>query len=157
MHRTFSLQNLSIDGSRQLINANILQFLDLIDLITKKKFYIKRKDCLFKYSTSEKFTGEYWIDGKKIYCQTIKGDGGNTTTTRYISCNITGLSEIVKFEGLCYCNGDARIVSLPFADGTSNLVITFLYENDTKRIAIYPQTRLLNRYWITIYYTKTTD
>lgn len=28
---------------------------------------IEKKDIYFKYSTEEKFTGEYWIDGKKIY------------------------------------------------------------------------------------------
>lgn len=28
---------------------------------------IEKKDTYFKYSTEEQFTGEYWIDGKKIY------------------------------------------------------------------------------------------
>lgn len=28
---------------------------------------IEKKDIYFKYSTEEQFTGEYWIDGKKIY------------------------------------------------------------------------------------------
>ena len=158
MHRTYSPRNLSIDGSRQLINAIRLQFLDLEDLITKGKCYIKRKDCLFKYSTSEKFTGEYWLDGKKIYCQTLKGDGNNSyNTTVYIPFNPSNLNEIIKLEGLCYCGTDNRIVSLPYPDGQNSYVINYLYEVDNKRFSIYTQTRSLNRIYITVYYTKTTD
>lgn len=33
---------------------------------------LDRKDTFFQYSTEEQFTGEYWVDGKKIYCKTIK-------------------------------------------------------------------------------------
>ena len=32
---------------------------------------VRKKDVYFKYSTEEQFTGEYWIDGKKIYCKVI--------------------------------------------------------------------------------------
>ena len=32
---------------------------------------LDRKDTFFQFSTEEQFTGEYWIDGKKIYTKTI--------------------------------------------------------------------------------------
>lgn len=34
---------------------------------------LQRKNTFFRYSVDEQFTGEYWIDGKKIYCKTIVG------------------------------------------------------------------------------------
>ena len=96
MHRTSSLQSWYIDGSRQLINAIILKFLDLEDLIAKGKCYIKRKDCLFKYSTSEKFTGEYWLDGKKIYVKTLEI---NEQSQKH---GLKNVSTIVGFEAFKY-------------------------------------------------------
>ena len=127
------------------------------DLIVKKVNDKAKPVDYFQYSTSEQFTGHYWIDGKKIYCQTLKDDGNNVATARTISWNPSKLNEIVKFEGLAYNTSDNRIVSLPFADNASNLTISFLYETDNKRFVIYPNARLLNRFWITVYYTKTTD
>ena len=35
------------------------------------KVYVKQKDVYFKYSTDEQWTGEYWLDGKKIYCKVV--------------------------------------------------------------------------------------
>lgn len=32
---------------------------------------LQRKDTYIKYSMEEQFTGEYWIDGKKIYTKTL--------------------------------------------------------------------------------------
>ena len=37
----------------------------LFDLITGLR--LRKKNIHFQYSTKEQFTGEYWIDGKKIY------------------------------------------------------------------------------------------
>lgn len=29
--------------------------------------FVRKKDVYLKYSTNEQWTGEYWIDGHKIY------------------------------------------------------------------------------------------
>ena len=39
--------------------------IQLFDLITGLR--LRKKNVYFQYSTEEQFTGEYWIDGKKIY------------------------------------------------------------------------------------------
>lgn len=123
----------------------------------KSGLRLQRKDMYFQFSTSEQFTGMYWIDGKKIYCMTLKTDGNDkTNTTVYLSFNPTSLNEIIHIEGLCYCGADNRIVELNFPDTTANNIIKYLYEADNKRFAVYTRARSLNRLWITVYYTKTT-
>ncbi len=110
-----------------------------------------------KYSYSEHWTGQYWVDGKKIYAQTVKGDGGNkTNTTTYVAFNPSNLDQVIYTDGQCYCYTDTRVIPLNYADHDSNLSIAYLYEMDNKRFAVYNKGRNLNRFWITIYYTKTT-
>lgn len=53
-----------------------MNFLQLKDSVLGK-IYIKKKDVYFKYSTSEQWTGEYWIDGKKIYTKVVAIPGFN--------------------------------------------------------------------------------
>ena len=38
---------------------------------------INRKDVCFKFSTEEQWTGDYWIDGKKIYAKVIQSTKAN--------------------------------------------------------------------------------
>ena len=63
------------------------------------KIYIKKKDVYFKYSANEQWTGEYWLDGKKIYTKTIyqkigtSGDSGTITIPHNIQ-NIGDFSAI---------------------------------------------------------------
>lgn len=38
---------------------------------------LQKKDSYFKYSLDEQFTGEYWIDRKKIYKKTIFIESNN--------------------------------------------------------------------------------
>lgn len=63
------------------------------------KIYIKKKGVYFKYSANEQWTGEYWIDGKKIYTKTIyqkigtSGDSGTITIPHNIQ-NIGDFSAI---------------------------------------------------------------
>ena len=47
------------------------------------KVYVKQKDVYFKYSTDEQWTGEYWLDGKKIYTKTIYQKKGGICTWIY--------------------------------------------------------------------------
>lgn len=48
---------------------------------------IRRQDILRRFSTSEQFTGDYWVDGKKIYQRTwaIGTQSGNSTATISLS------------------------------------------------------------------------
>ena len=55
-----------------------------VDLFNRK---IRHTDVHFQYSEEEKFTGQYWIDGKKIYQRTwvIGAQGGGAVV--YIQLN----------------------------------------------------------------------
>ena len=48
---------------------------------------IRRQDILRRFSTSEQFTGDYWVDGKKIYQRTwsVGARSGNSTATISLS------------------------------------------------------------------------
>lgn len=37
--------------------------------------FLRKKDVYFKYSIEEQWTGEYWLDGKKIYSKVIQSTG----------------------------------------------------------------------------------
>lgn len=55
------------------------------------------------YSTSEQFTGQYWIDGKKIYRRVFSVTPTHTTSTNYelyrYTLSNSGIEEIVNIGG----------------------------------------------------------
>ncbi len=60
---------------------------------------VRKKDVYFKYSTEEQWTGEYWIDGKKIYTKVIKATGVlSKAETSNIKHDIINLSEFVDYD-----------------------------------------------------------
>lgn len=83
----------------------------LFDLISGTR--LRKKNVYSQYSTEEQFTGEYWIDGKKIYTKTIQ-----STINLFASGNVAhGISNIGTYRtydmnnsfwainGVCYCLG----------------------------------------------------
>ena len=56
---------------------------------------IEKKDIYFKYSTEEQFTGEYWIDGKKIYQKSY--NLGTINAFRKIE-NIANFDRNIRYE-----------------------------------------------------------
>lgn len=108
------------------------------------------------YSTNERWTGDYWIDGKKIYCKVLKGDGGNkaySNAAYYLNFN-ENFNEIIFFKTIAYTDSDQRILNLPYADAISEACISVLFELPNKRFAIWSRRRAINRCWIIVYYTK---
>ena len=61
-----------------------------------KNMFLRKKDVYFKYSTEEQFTGEYWIDGKKIYCKVVSVSG--FTKDKYVAHNISNLHRILSCD-----------------------------------------------------------
>ena len=56
---------------------------------------IEKKDIYFKYSTEEQFTGEYWIDGKKIYVKSY--NLGTINAFKKIE-NIANFDRNIRYE-----------------------------------------------------------
>ena len=58
---------------------------------------LRKKNVYFQYSTSEQFTGEYWVDGKKIYMRYIDSTVGS------IQSQInSGVSTLLEVHGFAY-------------------------------------------------------
>ena len=70
---------------------------------------VRKKDVYFKYSTDEQWTGEYWIDGKKIYCKVVSVSG--FTKDKYVAHNISNLHRILSCD-----------LFVMFNDGTNHMM-----------------------------------
>lgn len=84
---------------------------------------VRRKDVYFKYSTDEQWTGEYWIDGKKIYCKVVSVSG--FTKDKYVAHNISNL------HGVLSCD-----LFVKFNDGTNHMMPRAHKDNDHDGISI---------------------
>lgn len=87
------------------------------------KVYVKQKDVYFKYSTDEQWTGEYWIDGKKIYCKVVYVSG--FTKDKYVSHNISNLHRILSCD-----------LFVMFNDGTNHMMPRAHKDNDHDGISV---------------------
>lgn len=56
---------------------------------------INRKDVCFKFSTEEQWTGDYWIDGKKIYAKVIQSTRNDLET----ELNSIGIDTVLYLFG----------------------------------------------------------
>lgn len=64
----------------------------------KSGLRLQRKDMYFQYSTSEQFTGDYWIDGKKIYQKVLViSKSSISSSTVVLSHNIANIDHIINF------------------------------------------------------------
>ena len=127
------------------------KFIDL----EKLGICIKRRNCLFKYSTSYKFTGEYWVDGRKIYCKTIS-IGAVSSADKIIKHNISSFDKLIKLEGFLY-NSANEYITLPRpTNATSHGRIEVIVSNENIKIQVGNDNVFAGGY-ITLYYTKTTE
>ncbi len=84
---------------------------------------VRKKDVYFKYSTDEQWTGEYWIDGKKIYCKVVSVSG--FTKDKYVAHNISNLHRILS----CH-------LFVMFNDGTNHMMPRAHKDNDHDGISV---------------------
>ncbi|WP_270440191.1 hypothetical protein [Faecalibacillus intestinalis] len=87
------------------------------------KVYVKQKDVYFKYSTDEQWTGEYWLDGKKIYCKVVSVRG--FTKDKYVAHNISNLHRVLSCD-----------LFVKFNDGTNHMMPRAHKDNDHDGISI---------------------
>ena len=73
----------------------MIRLFDFIDNIR-----LRKKNIYFKYSEDEQFTGEYWIDGSKIYSKTFE-----SSTLGSAELNINhGISDIGNYRTFDFGN-----------------------------------------------------
>ena len=108
------------------------------------------------YSTEEQWTGQRWIDGKKIYQKTIDCGACPNSTVKSVAHNISNINDIIDVRG-CTKIGTTYF-SLPYVDRTNAANNLGVYANETTvyvtagidRSAMTPT-------YITLEYTKTTS
>lgn len=84
---------------------------------------VRKKDVYFKYSTDEQWTGEYWIDGKKIYCKVVSVSG--FTKDKYVAHNISNLHRILSCD-----------LFVMFNDGTNHMMPRAHKDNEHDGISV---------------------
>ena len=119
---------------------------------------VRKKDVYFKYSTEEQFTGEYWIDGKKIYTKVIKETGVlSKAETSNIKHDIINLSEFVDYD--VFVQGDDGLYRLPvvyYSNVTSGTFYDMFARVNGNSIQIINNSSSWSGYSVTaiLYYTK---
>lgn len=125
---------------------------------------IRKKDVYFQHENSEKFTGEYWYDGKKIYTKTIRYDcNGSTNINNDIDLGIpsSSVNEIwldcqnsfVYFEADA-CSGPLFTVSKSGWYGIYAYLINLTSSGNIKLNIQSNSNTKVNRCYITVRYTK---
>jgi hypothetical protein len=104
-----------------------------------------------KYSTSEVFTGDYWIDGKPIYRKVITANDLTTNSNhQWEKLLVSGVDALITAKGImARPNDQSNFFYVPYArrasDGTIDYEGDFiLYAN-----AVYATFRGSNNYSIT--------
>lgn len=111
------------------------------------------------YSTSETWTGKYWIDGKKIYFKTFTGTLPSNTGDYAFNHNIDSISEVIDRKGYVM---DSAYYWVPFgfyqpksSGNGAYYVNTYM---TTTEIRLRCESSYASQIFkITIFYTKTTD
>lgn len=105
------------------------------------------------YSTSEQDTGCKWIDGKPIYKKTVYKSSissGDIDTAHGIS----NISKVIKHEAFYVTSGSYK--QLPIIANTSGGNYSVVWSVNSTNINTV-STATLSDFYITIWYTKTTD
>lgn len=124
----------------------------LFDLLNGTR--LRKKNVYLQYSNQEQFTGEYWIDGKKIYCKTVAVNfGASTTVTPH---NIANINAIVEAKISWYDTLDKAYRFESRYDNESTFLKLGFINNTNIVIGCSGsewQNRTRDRY-VTLYYTK---
>ena len=107
------------------------------------------------YSTTEYFTGEYWIDGKKIYGKVVQEASFTSSSPLVVSmANLDFLIDIAMKRN--YDGSDS--MKWTFGSGTNSTNNLFVNQS-ADSITIAPQStgQTIKNFSAIIKYTKTTD
>ena len=122
----------------------------------KKGDRLQRKDTFFQYSTSEQFTGEYWINGKKIYCKTVS-IGSLNSASKSANHGISNFGDYLWAKGFAYSSSAKTYVSLPRGHLDNRNDSIGIECNTTQVTLIVGQANVFSSSYVILYYTKTTN
>ena len=129
------------------------------DLIVKKVDNVAKPIDYFQYKTSEQFTGRYWIDGKKIYCNVITKRNIALSDGVNIAHGISNINQVIDYDVATWHTGSGTLVKYySSASGSSNGLSVRLSKTDIQFVGNDTWAASTSRViYAIIYYTKTTD
>ena len=107
------------------------------------------------YSTEEKWTGGYWVDGRKIYKKTINFGSLPNNNTKRVDLSISNLKKIVKIDQHV-TNGSDDSALVLMSSTVANTGFNLYILNQQICIGTNADRSSISAYF-TVYYTKTTD
>ena len=100
------------------------------------------------YSTTEHFTGKYWIDGKPIYGIVIEGTSLPSSGTVFL----TGVGTLINQYGSYTSDGNQ--ISLPYNSGSSKVELRV---NSSNQLFLQSASvGAVTKYYFYVEYTKST-
>lgn len=138
------------------LDKNAVQY-----LWNKMKGYIDSKIAAgggFTYSMTEQWTGDYWIDGKKIYCKTVNFGQLPNNSIKTIEHGISNIDYVIKCDAIAKNSSNTVHFTLPYVNFyTSSASITFYFDNKYVSAHTGGNHNSLDKCYITFFYTKTTN
>lgn len=109
----------------------------------------------FTYSTSERWTGDYWIDGKKIYCKTVSLGAMPNNTTKYVAHGVTNIDRFIKIDGVAKASSNGNHLILPYVNFyNSYSSITFYVGKINIELHTGGNNSAYDSGYVILYYTK---
>lgn len=111
-------------------------------------------DMAGSYSTSEVETPYTWVDGKTIYKKTINFGNLPSSGSKAVAHDITGLSEVVKIEGIAYTGPQYNDYTPVPLSSPSMANLSSCGVNSTSVVIEVGRDKSSFTAYITIWYTK---
>ena len=108
------------------------------------------------YSTTEQFTGKYWIDGKKIYRKYTVTETLPNNTRKSVPHNVSNLNRVISITGMAY-DSNGNQITLPFNNIDVNGTVVVWVKNDDIVILTTNDLTAYTESFVIIEYTKTTN
>ena len=109
---------------------------------------------VLNYSTSEQSTGITWINGKTIYQKTLNCGALPNATTKTINHGISGLSRVIKLEGIATNGTYYYNLPLTYQGSDSNYNVELYATSTAIGIKCNTNRSMFTSSYVTIFYTK---
>lgn len=111
----------------------------------------------FRYSTTETFTGKYWIDGKQIYSKVINIQAQAIGTAVEIDLSDLNISTPISMKGMCKVSNTDDNYYIPVLNSDEKdieLNIYFGIQNNKLRILTGAKRTIFDGSFVILEYTK---
>ena len=110
------------------------------------------------YSTEEKFTGKYWIDGKRIYRKVVSVSNKEISSAASISTGITNLNELISLNGIYTNISGGTKTPYPLTQNTGTILNCVYYQGNIGFVGNETYSMATDRiHTFILEYTKTTE